>query len=191
MHRRRTAIQRSAVNATTRLTLLGATTMPASPVKTTSDITRGFRSAKEIADGRSARIDREGGSRSRACITVCQDHLISAAVRYRCGTAAAEGSVHSSVVAPPPHGLSPALRFARSASAIVDQEDDHAGMLGDEGADRGNEVPAREGVGIIRGAAAAMPASPRKCIGKKATLTPHERDPEMQLPRASRCRCSR
>ncbi len=42
-----TAMQSSAVNAATGLMLPGATTMPARAVKITSDITRGFRSAKK------------------------------------------------------------------------------------------------------------------------------------------------
>ncbi len=41
------AMQRIAVNAAIELMSPGATTMPASPVKITSDITRGFRSAKK------------------------------------------------------------------------------------------------------------------------------------------------
>ena len=41
------AMQSSAVNATIGCTWPGATTMPASPVNTTSDITRGFSSAKK------------------------------------------------------------------------------------------------------------------------------------------------
>ncbi|VTO11897.1 Uncharacterised protein [Brevundimonas vancanneytii] len=123
------AMHRTAMTALTQLSCPGATTRPVTAVNTTSDMTRGFNNWKKSSGwavvtrgvswaGRSIMvIKREGRpsgyGRAASPSLSDTDQWLSAlttgsSLNWWCG--GGEDRVHSSVVAPSPHGLASALR---------------------------------------------------------------------------------
>src|SRR4051812_7006941 len=93
-----TAMQSSAVKAVSGCSCPGAATMPASPVNTTSDITRGFSSAKKSPT-----------VVTRGCVSESDIDYLTRGSSLNWWKGGGEDRVHSRVVAPTPQGLSGAL----------------------------------------------------------------------------------
>ena len=177
----------------------GATSRPTRPVNTTSDITRGFSSATIVARTRAGaaracveRLCARVGHRAFKAIRriVCRappaPTLQCCAVSLMRGSSSnwwnggGEGSVHSSVVAPAPHGL-----FAGDAACSAERvehavEEDQRAEAGDVGADRGDEVPAGEGVRIVD-VAARHAGEAEEVLREEDQVDADERHPEVQL----------
>ena len=99
-----------------------------------------------------------------------------------------EDSVHSSVVAPSPHGLSPATRLRDEGLEHAVEEDQHADA-GDVGADRRDLVPAGEGIGIVD-VAARHALQAEEVLREEDQVDADEHDPEVQSCRGVSLYCS-
>ena len=118
-----TAIQISAVNPIIGCRCPGATMSSTSAVNTTSDITRGFISAMKSPTLASLDARRRSEDNGLGAMIGGGDIGHGSAAHLIRGNSlnwwngGGDGSVHSSVVAPAPHGLSAAWRFWMKASA--------------------------------------------------------------------------
>ena len=91
-----------------------------------------------------------------------------------------EDSVHSSVVAPGPHGLSGRLLLAQIERVEQPVEEDQRAEAGDVGADRRDVVPARERVRIVD-IAARHAGEAEEVLREEHQVDADERHPEVQL----------
>ena len=94
-----------------------------------------------------------------------------------------DGSVHSSVVAPAPHGLSPADAAAHEGNEHADEEDQRS-QRRHVGADRRHAVPEREGVRIVD-VAARHAREAEEVLREEQYVGADEGQPEVQLAEAS------
>ena len=93
-----------------------------------------------------------------------------------------ELTVHSSVVAPSPHGLSG--HFSPAVKRPVDHVDEEEGAGGaDERADRGDQVPAGERVRIVRDAARHA-GEAQEVLREEGQVDADEGQPEVDLAQA-------
>ena len=232
-----TAIASSEAKPSTGCIGPGASIMPTSAVNTTSDITRGFSSAKIIARLRRARratavrrhAVRATESSSSVASPVWRRPRLQRAVRWsrpreavdpaRCSkegsggrgrrslnrqwsepvmrgsvsnwwNGGGEDSVHSSVVAPSPHGLSPARRFLRGRPRRRRRRRRATPSAEDVGAEGRDLVPAREGVRIVD-VAARHAGEAEEVLREERQVHADERRSRSAACRASRCTCSR
>src|SRR6185369_5017269 len=151
-----TAMQSTATAASKGCRWPGAATMPAMPEKTTSDITRGFRSCRKSATRAPSAVVAKSADRFVTVSLNASDPRHYCLFDHRQLVIAVEGRRRAHRPLQGRRPLAPVIgsHLPAGEDRVEGDEDepDRPG-IGDEGTDRGDLVPAGKGVRVVRDAA--------------------------------------